>query len=765
MPETGFEIADRYELIRRLGGGDGAPVWQALDRASGSTVVLKLQRDAVSGAGLEAEFARLQALAHPALMKPRDFFRDRQWSCMVSDWAAAGDLGSLRGRGYRDFLPPLRQLAQALGYLHQHGQVHGDVKPGNVLLDAAGDARLADFSNLRAVGAARSVSDCYSPYSTSPQQSAAQAAQPGDDIYGFGALLSELLYGQPPGYAQRTPGAMAPPVPSPVQPAPQGLLNLAARCLRRLPEERPASMQDVAAALDAIAALDAPAPRAAPILTPPATAADVLRPNWQRDASVAPQDPVQLRRQGFRYGLAVAAAVTLGLVAIALFIVPATRTTSTAVTAARPTAVAPAPAAAVPEAAPDLEALARLKSTADNLHAGVAARLAALQGADSATWATAGTASAVADLAAVDTLMQKRAYGAAQEQLKALAQQLASLEAQRGPALQSALQRGQDVLEHGDSKLAAVAFAQALRISPGNAAAVRGARRATSLDAVYVQLVAARALEQQGRTAQAEAAYRRALALDPDAIEAQRGAARTGGQLQADQFGRAMARAYAGINAHNAMEAHAALDEARRLKPADPEIARAQAQLAAADTATQLAAALAQARAAESAEHWQQAVAQYQHALTLDATLVDARRAMELAVERARLDQDLAQLIAHPERAYSDAVYAAARATLQRARGVLAPGPVLSGQIGQATQVLDQAATPVNVTLRSDNVTAVTVYRVGPLGSFTQRALQLKPGRYVIVGTRTGYRDVRRELNVAPGAAGPELLIQCVEPI
>ena len=120
MPETGFEIADRYELIRRLGGGDGAPVWQALDRASGSTVVLKLQRDAVSGAGLEAEFARLQALAHPALMKPRDFFRDRQWSCMVSDWAAAGDLGSLRGRGYRDHEYLLLKVQKATAERRRH---------------------------------------------------------------------------------------------------------------------------------------------------------------------------------------------------------------------------------------------------------------------------------------------------------------------------------------------------------------------------------------------------------------------------------------------------------------------------------------------------------------------------------------------------------------------------------------------------------------------------------------------------------------------
>jgi IMP cyclohydrolase len=80
-------------------------------------------------------------------------------------------------------------------------------------------------------------------------------------------------------------------------------------------------------------------------------------------------------------------------------------------------------------------------------------------------------------------------------------------------------------------------------------------------------------------------------------------------------------------------------------------------------------------------------------------------------------------------------------------------------------ELLGEAATPVNVVLRSDNLTTVTVYRVGARGNFAERALQLKPGRYVVVGTRNGYRDVRRELNVVPGNAAPVVVIQCVEPI
>jgi len=766
MFATGQEIAARFVLMRRLGGGECAQVWQASEIGSNSLVALKMPTDAAAGAALEQQFNALHGIDHPGLMRPREWVRDGECPLLVMELAASGDLASLRGRNWREFLPHLQRIAQALAYLHERGLVHGDVKAANVVLDVAAGARLIDFANLAAIGAQRKSTDPVSSYSVSPQQRAAQPAQPGDDIYAFGALLVEMLTGQPPGYAAGARGAGEAAALVPVHPAPPVLVALARRCLCESPDDRPASMREIEAELGAVATAEAVAARVVPILTPPPTAADRLRPSWERTVSSPAPDPVQLQRQGFRSGVVVAAAVVLGLIAIALFILPAYREPAPKTVVTAPPASAANPEReSTPEPEPDLATLAGEKSKADELRTGIGARLSALQQADSASWAAAGTAAAAAALASADELMQKREYAAAQSRFKTLADELSLLEKQRSAALQAALQRGQVALDHGDSQQAAAAFAQAVRISPKDAAAVRGARRAASLDAVSALLVHARELEQQGRTAQAAAAYRQALALDADSPEAQRGAARTGGELQADQFGRAMARAYAAIDARHEPEARAALEEARRLKPDDPAIPRALAQLAATTAADQLTAALAQARAAQAAEHWQEAVTQYQRALALDATLVDARQAMGIAAERARLDQDLEQLIAHPERAYSDAVYAAARATLQRAQAVAVPGPVLSRQITRVAELLGQAATPVNVVLRSDNLTTVTVYRVGALGNFAERALQLKPGRYVVVGTRTGYRDVRRELNVVPGGVAPVVVIQCAEPI
>ena len=92
-------------------------------------------------------------------------------------------------------------------------------------------------------------------------------------------------------------------------------------------------------------------------------------------------------------------------------------------------------------------------------------------------------------------------------------------------------------------------------------------------------------------------------------------------------------------------------------------------------------------------------------------------------------------------------------------------GRRLSGQVERLRQVLTVAATPAPVQLQSDGLTEVTIYHVGRLGSFDSRILQLRPGAYTAVGTRDGFRDVRREFVVAPEGLRDPLVLICTEPI
>ena len=78
---------------------------------------------------------------------------------------------------------------------------------------------------------------------------------------------------------------------------------------------------------------------------------------------------------------------------------------------------------------------------------------------------------------------------------------------------------------------------------------------------------------------------------------------------------------------------------------------------------------------------------------------------------------------------------------------------------------VQRAATPVSVALVSDNLTHVSVYKVGNLGNFTNRELTLRPGTYVAIGIRPGFRDVRLEFRVAPEIDMQPVVVRCEEQI
>ena len=71
------------------------------------------------------------------------------------------------------------------------------------------------------------------------------------------------------------------------------------------------------------------------------------------------------------------------------------------------------------------------------------------------------------------------------------------------------------------------------------------------------------------------------------------------------------------------------------------------------------------------------------------------------------------------------------------------------------------AQTPVIITIESDNLTEIAVYKVGRLGRFSQHELKLRPGTYTVVGARDGYQDVRRKIIVKPGQQSLRVNVKC----
>jgi hypothetical protein len=244
--DAGRRLADRYVLEERLGDGGHAEVWCARDERTGSRVALKFLHlgacgidEALPVLRHEARMARF--LEHPGVLRIEEPVLDGHVAFLPMEYAVGGNAARLRGASWRRIVPVLIEVARVLEHAHSRGVVHRDIKPGNVLFDAEGHVRVADFGTSTETGSCDAPANG-SPFSASPQQLGGEPACPADDVYGLGALAYELLTCYPPFYPHfdaRRVQEQDPPRPVPALPAPVALLDLVQTMLARKVADRP----------------------------------------------------------------------------------------------------------------------------------------------------------------------------------------------------------------------------------------------------------------------------------------------------------------------------------------------------------------------------------------------------------------------------------------------------------------------------------------------------------------------------------------------
>jgi tetratricopeptide (TPR) repeat protein len=772
-------VAARFELDRPLAAGHDAATWLAREAGSPRPAVLRLRAADAPGARLAAR------VAHPALLAPRETLDHEGCAIDVFDFLPGGEIGRLRGRPWPLIARRLLPVADALQAIHASGWVHGDVKSSNVLLDDDGLARLIDLGSAAPVGSAGPRAG--SPYSMSPQRHDGAPAAVADDVYAFGVLLHELVSGHPPFYPDITPQRVrseAPPALTGNPPPPGPLCALVARCLAKQPDARPAGMAEVRQVLERALAENEAAGRAPTALSPappprgdaawrpqPPPDAVPIRADWRRTPpSGIARDARALRREGFRSGLLVGALLlTLAVFGFVSFVLPGMLARDVP-PAGSPSAAPAAPAAAPRETqagtpGPTLEQQAEAMREAERRRAPLDARIARLESRDVASWGAPGLAAARAAVAAGDAARASREFAVAIPHYAAAARELDALEARLPVVLAERLAAADADYAAGRSAQARRGYEAALRVAPDDARAKRGVERAGVLDQVRRELAAAATAEQAGDPAAAVAAFQRALALDPQTGAARTGLARLRARAGDEAYATAIAAAQSALARRDYAAARTGFERASRLRPGAPEAAEGLEQVRRAAETRDLAMTLERAQAAERAEQWSASLAAYREALAADPALRTAQEGVERVEPRAMLDAELQSFLERPERLFSPSGREVARNVAERARGVAAPGPRLRAQLTRLGELLQQAETPIRVLLASDAATDVQIYRVGKLGRFERRDVELMPGRYTVVGTRAGFRDVRKELNLMPGAAPPTLVVRCEEPI
>ena len=324
---------------------------------------------------------------------------------------------------------------------------------------------------------------------------------------------------------------------------------------------------------------------------------------------------------------------------------------------------------------------------------------------------------------------------------------------------------GNSALAAGDAAAAREAFHVALAIDPIDRTALLGMERVETLNEVMDLVGRGDELLRDGGAEEAKALYQQALELDGHSEHARQQLQAAENRISENAFNLAMSSGFRLLEQGRSGDAHEAFSRALKIKPRSRDARNGVEQAQHRITAEKINGLLKQARTAEQDEDWQGAVTAYEAALKLDGNLGNAREGKRRAALRSEIHNKLEQAIAQPQRLFDRSVFNEIVAFRDKIQALSEPGPVLTGQLAKLNRLLVLADTPVAVRFSSDNLTRVTLYKVGELGYFTSKSLSLRPGQYVAVGRRDGYRDVRVEFFVDPDKAMEPVVVSSNEKI
>src|SRR2546429_8654219 len=205
------ELGD-YELVEEVGRGGQGVVFRARQKSLNRTVALK-----VISLGQWASKAHLKrfrrkaeaaaSLDHPRIV-PIYEVGEREGACYFSmKFIEGGQLDEVVKRApmsIRQAAELIAKVARTVHYAHEHGILHRDIKPGNILLDTKGEPQLTDFGLARLVEAESTITRTREALGTpsyiAPEQAAGEYTKLSNatDVYGLGAVLYQLLTDHPP---------------------------------------------------------------------------------------------------------------------------------------------------------------------------------------------------------------------------------------------------------------------------------------------------------------------------------------------------------------------------------------------------------------------------------------------------------------------------------------------------------------------------------------------------------------------------------------
>src|SRR5271155_3752652 len=212
IAELAVVLGDKYQIVRRIGGGGMAQVFLARHRGHGGVFAVKvlaeyLAQDARIVARFEQEARTAASLSgHPNIVPIFDIGQGDGLHYLIMQYISGEDMANYLRRNSKltpaDAANVVAQTAEALVWSESRRIVHRDLKPANMLLDTTGRIMILDFGISKiadlADGLTRPGESLGTPYYMSPEQIRGEACDVRSDLYSLGVVFFELLTGRRP---------------------------------------------------------------------------------------------------------------------------------------------------------------------------------------------------------------------------------------------------------------------------------------------------------------------------------------------------------------------------------------------------------------------------------------------------------------------------------------------------------------------------------------------------------------------------------------
>lgn len=341
--------------------------------------------------------------------------------------------------------------------------------------------------------------------------------------------------------------------------------------------------------------------------------------------------------------------------------------------------------------------------------------------------------------------------------------------------LKGLMKKGEQAFEKNDLLQAKKSFESARLIDPENNEIKNALERLNQRNEVNHLYEQALADKKNNDQVKAISYLEKALELEPDNKKIKSEWNTLKQEEKNSKFNEKISTVLEAIEDNDLNRASEELKKAKRINGSDPVIMELEKRLLEKNRIHVISQLQKKARQQESREQWMGALTSYKKILNYDADENNAKTSHKRVEMYINLNTLLDTIIVKPQRLQNDKIFEQAKKTLVlikneiiQKNNLLYPlekTPKLSKNILLADKIIKQASMVIPINIISDNKTDIVIYKVGKFGKLINKTILLRTGEYTIVGSRSGYRDIRKKININANKKTQSINVQCQEKI